>query len=112
MNVAIELVAPLKLTDGPLTCCQEKERGSSSGSEDALPVRVTTSFFRTDWSGPGSAAGRRLRTVTTSASVPLLPSLSRTVRVNPYVPALVGVNVALAVVSPERVTAGPLTCSH
>src|SRR3990172_232518 len=70
------------------------------------PSRVTRVTFWVDWSGPASAMGAVLTTVTTTVSVSVPPRPSSTRRMKAYVPLLVAVKVGMGSFSSDRVTPG------
>src|SRR5881628_2461238 len=97
---------------GPAVCLHAYVSASPLGSVDPVPSSATGTFFGTIRSGPASAVGGALITFTFTASFEVPPQPSATVRVNRYVPAVLGLNVSVAVSAPERDTGGPAAWTH
>ncbi len=112
VKLGVAVLAPLRVTTGPLGWVHAKVSVSPFGSDDAAPVRFTVSPEVTVWSGPALATGGMFTvgcgcTVTTTVSVLQSGSGSQTCSENVRsvsVVTLGAVKLGVAVLAPLRVT--------
>src|SRR6185295_11431464 len=117
VKVGFWAVGSSNATAGPAVCVQEYVNESPSGSELALPSRITSSVPSfTVWLGPALATGGWLvfctLMLTVSLEAPPFPSptVSLKVRTAPPEPTSGAVNVGVAELAPDNVTDGPAVC--